>query len=121
MAYPHKVGKGAAERAWPKALSLTNLDQLCAAVRRYVDAKPLDRPWCNPATWLNQRRWEDEPKAVNGHAGKAPVGDVDYSEPWKQRLAGWKPGKFWNRDQWGPPPGDPGCRAPTDLLRSNGP
>jgi hypothetical protein len=34
---------------------------LLAALRRYVDTKPPDRHWCNPATWLNQGRWDDEP------------------------------------------------------------
>lgn len=58
--YPHKVGKGAAEKAWPKALALARGADLAAAVRRYIDGKPADRPWCNPATWLNQRRWEDQ-------------------------------------------------------------
>lgn len=70
--YPHKVGKGAAERAWPKALSLATAEDLAAGVRRYVETKPEDRPWCNPATWLNQRRWLDQPgdgAVMNGHAG----------------------------------------------------
>jgi hypothetical protein len=28
--------------------------------RRYI-GKTDDRPWCNPATWLNQERWADQP------------------------------------------------------------
>jgi hypothetical protein len=28
----------------------------------YVD-KTDDRPWCNPATWLNEGRWDDQPAA----------------------------------------------------------
>lgn len=64
-AYPNKTGKGAAEKAYAKAIRfLSGHDppgQLLDAVAR---AK-LGRQWGegfvpNPATWLNQRRWEDE-------------------------------------------------------------
>lgn len=60
LAYPHKVGKGAAERAFKVAMRHASLDELLAGVRRYIATKPDDRNWCNPSTWLNQRRWEDE-------------------------------------------------------------
>jgi uncharacterized protein YdaU (DUF1376 family) len=63
--YPEKVGKGAAKRAFLKALSKTSLDQLIGGVERYKATKPPDRAWCNPATWLNQERWLDVP-ATNG-------------------------------------------------------
>ncbi len=70
--YPEKVGKGAARKAFAKALTKTSLDQLIAGVERYKATKPLDRSWCNPATWLNQERWLDVPAvnngAMNGHA-----------------------------------------------------
>ena len=65
-AYPEKTGKGAARTAFAKALTKTSLDQLIAGLERYKATKPLDRPWCNPATWLNQERWTDAP-AANGH------------------------------------------------------
>lgn len=59
--YPHKVGKGAAERVFPKAIAEAgSVDVLIHGVRRYIRTKPPDRPWCNPATWLNQKRWLDE-------------------------------------------------------------
>ena len=62
-AYPHKVGKHAAASAWAKVCRRDDvwLDAITRALRRYVEAKPPDRPWCNPATWLNQGRWTDEP------------------------------------------------------------
>jgi hypothetical protein len=65
--YPEKVGKGDAKRAFVKALTKTSLDQLVVGVERYKATKPLDRPWCNPATWLNQERWLDVP-AANGNS-----------------------------------------------------
>jgi hypothetical protein len=58
-AWPNKVGKPAAERAFAKHAH--EIDAILEGVRRYIDAKPPERPWLNPATFLNQRRWEDEP------------------------------------------------------------
>ena len=69
--YPEKVGKGAAERSFLKALkSGATEEALTEGLRRYVTYKPHDRPWCNPATWLNQERWNDEYPAPkpNGHS-----------------------------------------------------
>ena len=60
--YPHKVGRGAAERVFPRALELAgSVEILIEATKRYIQAKPADRSWCNPATWLNQKRWLDHP------------------------------------------------------------
>jgi uncharacterized protein YdaU (DUF1376 family) len=59
--YPHKVGKDAAWRAWQKRKDRPELSLLCAAVRGYIAAKPADREYCNPATWLSQGRWADDP------------------------------------------------------------
>lgn len=64
IAYPRKTGKPAAERAW-RAQRLG-----AAAVRELLDAieeHRRSRQWADPqfiphpATWLNQRRWEDHP------------------------------------------------------------
>jgi hypothetical protein len=79
--YPHKVGRGDAikklgklARDGPVAFS-----ELMSALHRYA-AKTDDRPWCNPATWLNQQRWLDQPAANNGHhngkSGRKTVHDV---------------------------------------------
>lgn len=63
--YPHKVAKAAAVKAFKTAIKLAPLDELIAAVARYVESKPPDQAFCNPATWLNQQRWLDVP-AING-------------------------------------------------------
>jgi hypothetical protein len=64
--YPHKVAKNAARKAAAKIerANLVDLETLLAALRRYI-GKTDDRPWCNPATWLNEHRWTDEPAAVS--------------------------------------------------------
>lgn len=60
-AYPHKVGKAAAEKAYVAARRKVDQRTLLDAVSRYIRDKPPDRSYCNPATWLNQERWLDQP------------------------------------------------------------
>lgn len=61
-AYPHKVGRKAALRAIAVAKRTgVKFQTLMFGLDRYIAEKPPDRAWCNPATWLNQGRWDDEP------------------------------------------------------------
>jgi len=65
-AYPKKVGKGAAEKAFAK---YKPDDMLTDRMIRAVEEAKRSDQWRkdggqyipNPATWLNQKRWEDEP------------------------------------------------------------
>ena len=76
-AYPKKVGKGAAEKAWQKIKPDADLHRrILAAI---ADAKESVQ-WQkdngqyipNPSTWLNQSRWEDElTKKGGGFSGTA--------------------------------------------------
>jgi hypothetical protein len=61
--YPNKVGKRDAEKAFSKAMQRADLDTVMRGLGLYR-AKLDDRPWCNPATWLNQDRWNDRPAIV---------------------------------------------------------
>jgi uncharacterized protein YdaU (DUF1376 family) len=64
-AYPNKVGKPAAERAYQAARKRgADLARIMAGLTRYMRDKPVDRPWLNPATFLNQERWADEPASA---------------------------------------------------------
>jgi hypothetical protein len=36
-------------------------------------AKTDDRPWCNPTTWINQARWDEQRAEVTPH-GKSKTG-----------------------------------------------
>lgn len=82
--YPKKIGKGAAEKAWNKLKPNTGLFDLIAAALAVQCVQP---SWTkdggqfapHPATWLNQRRWEDEPPkiAVGRHHGFT---DRDYTQ-----------------------------------------
>ena len=40
----------------------------------------------------------------------------DSPDQWRGRIRGWRPGKFWHRSDWGPEPGQPGCRVPAQIL-----
>lgn len=63
--FPRKVGKPAALRAWRaiKPQTQETFDAIDAGLARWLDYwRGKDRQHvCHPATWLNQRRWEDEP------------------------------------------------------------
>jgi hypothetical protein len=74
-AFPNKVGKADAMKAFDKASNKVTPEALFSALNRYAN-KTDDRPFCNPATWLNQERWLDQP-AENKH-GQRP-----YSPPRK--------------------------------------
>ncbi len=61
IAYPKKVGKGAAEAAWKKhrpSLQIC-LNAVAIASRSADWTKDGGQYIPNPATWINQRRWED--------------------------------------------------------------
>lgn len=68
-AYPRKVGKGAAEKAWKRAKINGHQSEVLAA----LDRQKRSSDWAkdggqfipHPTTWINQRRWEDgEPIAA---------------------------------------------------------
>lgn len=71
--YPHKVGKPKALTAFRAARRKAELTAIIGGLQRYLRDKPADRPWLNPATFLNQERWADAPAQVatgpplNGH------------------------------------------------------
>src|SRR3990167_9771089 len=67
--YPRPVGKGLAYRAWLKAAASVGGEQaLVEAVKGPLGEACVSEQWVkdngqfipHPATWLNQRRWEDE-------------------------------------------------------------
>lgn len=70
--YPNKVGKPAAFKAFCKARKAYELDVIVFGLDRYVAEKPADRAWLNPATFLNQERFNDQP-AATGPPGKPRV------------------------------------------------
>lgn len=62
-AYPRRVGKLAALKAYTKARSMASAQELLSGIDRYKRAKPDYADFCFPATFLNQGRWMDEADA----------------------------------------------------------
>ncbi|MDQ0505966.1 hypothetical protein [Xanthobacter agilis] len=62
-AYPHRVGKSDALAKLDRIRKSRRVTfaKLMSGLDAYIASKPPDRQWCNPATWLNQGRWDDEP------------------------------------------------------------
>jgi len=60
-AYPHKVSKFAARRAFDKVSKNVNIDDILHGVKNYITSKPPHHDYAHPATWLNGGRWLDEP------------------------------------------------------------
>jgi hypothetical protein len=46
---------------------------------------------------------------------KPPADALPTEEPWEARLNGWREKRFWMPQMWGPPPGEAGCRVPSNL------
>lgn len=65
QAYPRRVGKGDARRAFGKAIGKTSL----AVILKALEWQRHQPGWMkdggefipHPSTWLNQERWDDEP------------------------------------------------------------
>ena len=66
---PKKVGKGAAEKSFAKATTLADPTILIKAMLTYAGTQAGKDPayTAHPATWLNQKRWLDEPDKPNGN------------------------------------------------------
>ena len=84
--FPNKAGKDDARKAFDKARDgvtikgkpprePTEAAEIMAGLRRYISGKPADRQWLNPATFLNGRRWADEPAIVRQSTGPPRNGD----------------------------------------------
>lgn len=80
--YPKKVGKGEARKAFSKIKGVP-VDRMISA----VEAQKHSRQWTrddgryipNPATWLNQGRWEDELSDTKVEEAKVyDIGDIDW-------------------------------------------
>lgn len=72
-AYPRKVGKPAAEKAWAKAVRSTPVETIMAGLSKYIAERQRDsrskedmlKFTAHPATWLNQERWNDSTGVID--------------------------------------------------------
>lgn len=84
-AYPRKLGKGAARKAWARAITKADTALILNRTRQFANdvdrrvrterAEPGRDPIAfvpYPATWLNQERWDDEKQDVRSRAVAHP-------------------------------------------------
>lgn len=81
-AYPKKVGKDAARRAWARAVKRSDPDKIVAICRRY--------PWRDerqfvkdPSRWLNEGCWEDDLEAVAAANASRSNGHRPAAQPYR--------------------------------------
>jgi hypothetical protein len=85
-AYPRKVGKLAAQKAYGAARRKASAEAILAGVmayKRHMPHDPMFRP--HPATWLNAGRWMDEDVPVSRRQAD---GRIDWFEQCKQVHGG---------------------------------
>jgi hypothetical protein len=79
-AYPRKVGRLAAQKAYEKARKTgATAQELRAGIGRYIEHKPSYADFCHPQTWLSQGRWldsYDKPEVVQKVAQRMEY--IDY-------------------------------------------
>lgn len=82
--YPRKVGKGAAEKAYKAAVKTASAENILAGCLRFSAAEHAAYAegravrWTpHAATWLNARRWEDEPDPVVLPVNRPAVTNAD--------------------------------------------
>lgn len=108
-AYPRRVARIPAERAWKLAIKKASPEEIIAAVQTYSDGLGNTDPKfiMHAATFLNQCRWEDyRPKALDAESPER--------KRWRMRLKDYRPGSYWP-EPWGPRPGEPDFQGPKDL------
>lgn len=92
-AYPRKVAKGSARKAYQTALKKVTPDSLLKLTNAFAFDKE-ERFIPHPATWLNAERWleahvepDDRPRMTEAEV----------------RMMYWTKNRYWNAD-WGPRP-----------------
>lgn len=79
-AYPRHEGKGAAAKAWVKAVAMAggDIQRIVNGALRYREDPNRDPAFtAHPATWLNAGRWDDDPLPPRNGRGPAPIAKVD--------------------------------------------
>lgn len=65
-AYPRRIAKGSARKAWSKATNHNDPDKIIEAAKRYAQTRRGEDPRFtpHPASWLNAERWLDQPETL---------------------------------------------------------
>lgn len=108
------------DRAWAATArpDLTS-DAMSAETERFRNhAKANARTAFNwGPNWRNWIAKADAPASAGpSKFAKPDPSALPPAEPWEQRMRGWRQNKQWLPMVYGPPPGQPGCRVPRELL-----
>jgi len=69
IAYAYKKSKPTALKSFSKALEVTSLEVILAAVTKYTKTRgKVSKYWKHPATWLNQGCWDDDDYKSNNNS-----------------------------------------------------
>ena len=98
-AYPKKLAKGAARKTWDRQKLNPKVEEIVAA----VEAQKKTSNWTresgrfipNPATWLNDHRWEDDTAALNRKEESATTFSRNTGTT---NETGWKNREFCEED-----------------------
>lgn len=79
FAYPRKVGKEAARRAFERAVRRTEAAVILAGARRYAaDPNLPEKKYIpHPASWLNAGRWDDEAEVARDGSERPAIAAED--------------------------------------------
>ncbi len=106
--------------AWLRSGADPDLD-IYPTVLRLAQGNPNYTP---PRTGLGLKYFtaaiaEARSKRLAGPNGSDPDFDPERSR-WEGRCSGWFKRAFWLVNDWGPKPGEPGCRVPPELVEKYG-
>jgi len=92
--------------------------EMIAAAERYAATKPDPKYTPAPTRWLNGGRWEDDDagNADGGRPQSAPTDPATFdAATWRLLLRHMSASRKWP-PEYGPPPGDPDCLVPPEIL-----
>jgi uncharacterized protein YdaU (DUF1376 family) len=71
----------------------------------------------NSMAYLRKAALDEPKRAANGHTPQRPEPEYEDPSDWRVAVANFLgPKRLWARTKWGPAPGEPGCRAPLEIL-----
>lgn len=116
-AYPHHPGRSSKPNAcdeW-KRLPPDEQSDLVGCIERFT---PNVATTCGGKGAPDMARWLKHGKHLTWALAEPETEEPALSpeDQWRQRLDAYQRNTYWNRDEWGPAPGKPGCRVPPYLL-----
>jgi hypothetical protein len=127
QAYPRKVAKAAAEKAYRKAVShgVSHATLMEGVARLRISVMGKEESFIpHAASWLNGRRWEDGVRSMDGavleKVSRSASAGVENDWRYRLGLVGngklYAPGRWWS-SAWGTRPEHGGSDIPPTVLK----